>query len=349
MNDDARLFPPASSYPSAGAYTGPGAERDATAAPLSDQAIDWVVVAHSGQANEDDRRRLAAWKMQSPEHRQAYDEALRLWADMGEALDDSAPAIPPRRPVDMDRHAAMRRRRPAALAAAAAILLAVIGGLLHGLHYTDPLLSDYYTRTGERRELNLADGSRIVLDTETAIDVGFDQSGRRIRLLHGRARFQVAADPARPFEVTAGAGVTRALGTVFDVRQENGRVRVTVQEHAVAVRAKARPDLPARVEAGQQLSYSDSGEIERAVPVDLSVATAWQRHKLIFRERPLAEVVGELNRYRKDKVLLVGPALNQIRVTGVFPLDDGDDALQTVTSTLSLQLTRIGPLALLHR
>lgn len=326
---------------------------------LSDQAIDWLVLLRSGAAGDGDRQRFAEWLAEGPEYADAFQEAERLWASVADVLSNEAgdlraaqPAavgLPEKRPSPLS---PARRRRPARWAAAAALLLA-FG--LQGPYLGDFWLSDYATGTGEQKLVRLDDGSAVLLDTDTAIALDWSPSRRRIHLRHGQAVFTVAPDAARPFEVETGPAVIRALGTVFEVSESTtGDLAVTVQEHAVSVRlADGRADsaqAAVRVASGQRVTYSPTHGLSPPEKADMSQATAWQRHKLIFKDQPLVKVVDELDRYRTGKILIADHRLDDLRVTGVFSLDDSDAILAAVEKALAIRSTRLGPwLVLVHR
>jgi transmembrane sensor len=306
-----------------------------TSADLDEQAIAWVILLHSGQASTEDLARLTAWRNLSDAHDKTYQHACQLWQDMGEALQQNA------RPTSLrsQRYRPPPRRFSKPLAIAASLLLFGLG--LNAQSLTDALLHDYSTRHGEQKTLVLADGSHVMLNTDTALDVAFDSKTRRVRLVHGQAWFHVEADPARPFEVAAANHIVRALGTAFDVRNDNAEGVLIVQEHAVAVRSTVDPFAEVRVAEGERLDFStSSAKPEKA---DVPQATAWQRHKLIFDGQPLAQVVAELNRYSDSKIWIADAALRQRAVTGVFPLDDPEGNLRTIQATLHLRMTWFGP------
>lgn len=332
---------------------------------LADQAEAWVILLHSGRATDDDRRKLAAWRAESADHEAAFLSAERLWRDMGLALapdtvaarekreeqvQSASPYTSPLENTEFRRNTypATHRPRPrlAALAIAACLLVSVITVRMLGL--IDIWLSDYHTATGELKEITLSDGSRVILDTDTALSVHFEKSLRRVELLRGRASFKVAPDPVHPFEVTGGAVTARALGTAYDVAVSGSEVRVSVLEHSVAVRTSGS-DREVTLSAGQQAHWNGR-ELKRPEPADLRAAAAWRKGKLIFENRTLAEAIAELDRYRPGAILITSAELRALRVTGIFPLDQPDSVLNDMAATLKLRTTQLGPwITLLHR
>lgn len=244
------------------------------------------------------------------------------------------------------------------LAFAAACLVAVLGVMPKQAHLFDAYLSDYHTGTGEQRDIALTDGSHLLLNTNSAVSVDYQDSLRIIKLHHGQVRFTVAKDSQRPFEVHSGGLSVRALGTVFEVyNKETGDFSVTVQEHAVSARLstpeKITPSEQPQVivvNEGQQLHYLGGKHLPAPKNSDISQLTAWQQQKLFINDRPLSEAIAELNRYRIGRIVVPDANLNNQRITGVFSLANPDETLHTLSTALALQETRLGSWwVVLHR
>jgi transmembrane sensor len=303
---------------------------------LSDQAIDWVIRLHSGQASELDFAQAEQWRQRSDSHRKAFAEAEQLWREMGEVLLTSEHQQNHSTPVKTP-----KRRWSVGLAA----VLALFATFLHVTDFSDRWLSDYYTAAGDQKTVVLADGSHVLLDTDTALTVAFDEMGRHITLQRGQALFTVAKDTSRPFEVTTGTAVVRALGTVFEVEDEHDGTRVAVTEHAVGIKGLHDKDYAplARIYAGQQAGYSPETGLESPIKVDLQQISAWQRGKLIFKNQPLAQVIAELDRYYPGRMIIMNRKLKELRVTGVFPTNDPNGALKLIADILPVKITLITP------
>jgi transmembrane sensor len=141
----------------------------------------------------------------------------------------------------------VRARNRAALAAGFAIL--ALAGLWQ-LGRTGWRPEEYHTGLGEQRTIELADHSRIAIDSATRISVRFTSDARLIELKEGQAQFTVAHDLTRPFKVKAGEQTIVALGTVFTVEYVDGRVSVAMMEGRVAVvGSPAHPASPESLEA----------------------------------------------------------------------------------------------------
>jgi transmembrane sensor len=208
-----------------------------------------------------------------------------------------------------------------------------------GWAFSAGFFADFRTGTGEQRRIQLSDGSSVILNTASSLSVEFSVRRRVIRLHGGEAYFKVAADPARPFEVVTSGGRVRALGTAFDVKQWQGDLAVTVYEHSVRV-AFADGETLESLAAGQRVA-SAGGKAGLPETVNLKQAGAWQERRLLFKDRPLQQVVDDLNRYRPGKIIIADPALAGHLVTGIFDADDPEAALSVIEKTLAASETRL--------
>jgi transmembrane sensor len=331
---------------------------------LQDQAIDWLVKLRDDQLDDRDLDDFAEWLGQAPEHGEAFAVAEQLFNDMVSAACAPAPtetassavqASVAAKVIPLARRTA-KSAKPSwlapAIGIAAAWLLAIGLVMPKQSHPFSDYFSDYRTQTGELREIQLSDGSRLLMNTNSSISVDFDTNSRHIVLHHGQVRFTVAKDTQRPFEVVADNLTVRALGTVFDVyKHDDAETSVTVQEHAVAATLAGRDGSTGsiKVAEGQQLNYKPGQPLPRPEPAKLDQATAWQQHRLLINDRPLLELIKELERYRLGRIFIADPALNHLRVSGVFSMDNPESTLTTLSQVLTLKQTRIGPWVVLHR
>jgi len=290
---------------------------------LQDQAIDWWVKLRDDQLDDRELDAFAEWLGQAPEHADAFAAAEQLFNDMVSASTTPAPAetasqgvhAPETAKVVPIRRQAAKSAKPRWLAPAIGIaaswLLAVGLVMPKQAHLFSDYFSDYRTHTGELREIQLSDGSRLLMNTDSAVSVDFSADSRRIELHHGQVRFTVAKDAQRPFEVVADHLSVRALGTVFEVYQrDDAETRVMVQEHAVAATLDGR-DGRVEIAAGQQLNYKPGHPLPQPEAAKLDQATAWQQHRLLINDRPLPELIAELERYRLGRIFLADPELNR--------------------------------------
>ena len=328
---------------------------------LAGQALEWFVLFQSGDFDQTDRTTFQQWLDQNPAHAKAYAKVERTQAAMIASIARFGLTL--EEPSKPDQNNNGHNFTPAklqtlfracykpALAVAASWLLVMNLIFPPQAHPFSDWLSDYHTSTGEQREVVLADGSHLLLNTNSAVSVDYDSNKRQVQLQHGQALFQVAADERRPFEVETGNVTVRALGTVFEVYlTEDGVTKVAVQEHAVTVRTMQDGNGTSPIiKAGQRISYSDNSGFGKLETVNLTETTAWQRNQLYINDKPLPEAVAEIDRYRLGRTLLVNPALAQLRVTGVFSLTDPDKNLADISQALGLKLMHFGPVLALTR
>ena len=200
-------------------------------------------------------------------------------------------------------------------------------------------MADQRTATGEQRQLQLADGTVINLNTHSAVDVQFDGDTRRIILQAGEIMVQTGHGDPRPFIVQTRDGTLRALGTRFMVKREDDGTRLSVLQSRVA----AHPENSVEdviFSAGQQvLMHRDS--LGQMLTVTAG-ADAWTRGMLVLDNVRLADMVSELNRYHRGH-LGVDPRVADLRITGSFPLDNLALALNALPPILPVKVKQLTP------
>lgn len=289
------------------------------------QAVDWYVRLHDSAANDNTRAAWQAWLGSDPQHAQAWARIERLQQRMG--------GVPAGMVTGTFEQARLQRR--AALKTLALLLGVGVAGWQG--YRVSPWSADYVTRVGQRRQLTLADGSRLDLDTDTRVDVRFDGAQRLIVLRHGEILVETARD-SRPLSVETAEGRILALGTRFAVRQDDGLTRVTVEAHVVEVRPRLTPQQVTRVEAGQALSFG-ADNVGPVHPAPLG-ATAWTQGMLVAVDLRLGDVLAELARYRPG-YLGCAEQVAKLRLTGAFALDDSDAALANLEDSLPVRVRRL--------
>ncbi len=309
---------------------------------IDERASLWLAKLGGGPLAPGEHRALEQWLAEDPRHSVAFREAQEVWGLMGEVakapgalLHDTRGAAGVAKP----RPAASRWRRFAALAAS---LLVLVAGVI--LWTGDPMMlvaADHRTSPGERRTVLLSDGSTVELGPASAIALHFDAVERRVELLRGLAYFTAAPrkdGEKRPFVVEAASGSARALGTQFSVNRRSDSVEVVVVEHEVAVSVATAGGRPAEIvlSPGQSVRYAEAGLGPRH-PVDLEQALAWRRGRLVFDRITLGQVVDELNRYRRGRIVIGNTTLANRRVSGVFDAADPDTVLATIARELGVR------------
>lgn len=328
-------------------------EPDSSDQAVLDEAARWHARLQAPDCTPEEREAFAAWR-RSGANEQAWrrgerisallagaaESNPRLRAMADEALADRA--VSPR--------AAERKRTgwvPASLAAGI-VAAAVVLGFGFGNGGVPEL---HYASAAAQRQLTLPDGTSVILDVRTELDVELGASIREVRLQRGRALFDVAHDADRPFVVDTGNGRVTALGTVFQVYKRSARdVVVTLAEGAVEVEADVRGQTQReRLAPGEELRISADSGAWRKQRVDAQAATSWSDGRHVFRDRPLAEAVEEVNRYAARRVVIADPSLADLTVSGSFVVGDSASIVAAFAAVLPIKVAESGDELLLFR
>lgn len=304
---------------------------------LVNQAIAWLLRLQSDDATDADREKFAAWYAESNAHRHAYSEAKDFTNRLRGPAQDMWDA------ESLGRTAATRTpfQRWIPAMTLGAVLLAMVAWLWGTL----PVQSSnvFATAKGEHHRVGLPDGSTVVLNANSTVRVVYSDRSRDIELQSGEASFIVAKDPQRPFEVHAGEGITRAIGTEFNVRLSPSMTTVTVVEGVVQVVRKTDRTLSSErtaaveVRPNEAVSYSRIDGIGAVQKSDLLSSLAWQRGQLVFNQRPLAEVIEEMNQQWRGHIFVAGDQLRKLAVNGVFDIHDTPAVVQAIERTFHVR------------
>ena len=231
-----------------------------------------------------------------------------------------------------------------ALGTAAALLIAVSATLAYfsvspgpdGAH-----LQKHFTRIGEQRTIELDDGSMVTLNTAGQLVVDYSGAMRRILLERGEAYFEVAEVPARPFTVDLGLRSVTVVGTEFSVRKDPQHYQVAVIEGAVAIGEFADAPAQHRLEAGWVAEVDvQRNELEAFQPDSMDRYAGWRNGMVSFSREPLYQVVQELNRYTRKKILIEDTAVMDLSVYIIVDVNEIDAALDGLEGLLPIEVTR---------
>ncbi len=347
------------------------ANNEKSAARRLVEAAAWRT--HFTETGVESSREFDSWLAQDLENQHAWNEVQSSWDFFDEQ--PTAPEL-----LDLRRRALGQARSAARLrwtrgsvgdtwsrwTVAAGVALVVLTGIL-GWNFSGADV--YRTNAGERRQVTLADGSTVQLDSATELRVRYSERARELTLKRGQVRFEVARDVERPFSVLAGARKVVATGTAFNVDLLGPELFVTLIEghvvvlpkearktqaslQATAVRGSSLPEARGDAEqgarpmalnsdlielaAGQELSVSASGtaSIRRA---DVRRATAWQSGQLVFDNEALSSVIERVNRYATRPLSLADEQTANLKISGVFNTGDVDGFVSTITHYLPIE------------
>jgi transmembrane sensor len=293
------------------------------------QAIAWLIRKQSGTFSAADQAQFEQWLIADPRHPGIYRQIELVW--------ESLP--PPQAELSAARKKSRWRflKQPIALASAASLLLAAGLGIVEGW----PLVDDsvFHTAKGELRRITLADGSMVELNSDSELAIHYGWQNRSLELVRGEALFSVAPGKLRPFQVSAGGGLLRDIGTRFDVALGSSVNRISVLEGAVDL-SLSTTDERRQTEAGQTMTYNAATVLSDPAAADVDAIVAWRTHKLIFRNTQLSEAIKDLERYHPVHFRLTDPSLARLTLGGVFDNQDLERFLLTLEAVLPVEIKR---------
>jgi transmembrane sensor len=346
------------------------------AAATEAEAAAWVARFDAGDVSARDQAAFQEWLNRSALHREAIAACGNLWSEFDtlRLLTDCDQTG--RRDWGRGNYPAILKRTKPWLAACAAAVIAVAGGavLLHAkpqnfsiafagvaglLHpdsqhsaKTENLAERFYeTAVGGQRKITLADGSSVMLNTNSRLDVDFSGNRRDVHLVRGEAYFEVVHDKTRPFTVYANGYVVRDIGTAFDVHlSKMGLVEVGVTRGSVEVAPASGGHVSGAAKslgvlaAGHQIVLGQKIERAEVVPTaDMGRKLAWRQGELIYTGQPLGEVLADVSRYSDIKIELADPALANLPVGGAFRTDQIEAIFAALENNFGIHAEWVDP------
>jgi transmembrane sensor len=307
---------------------------------LQSEARRWIVLLRSGEASQGDIDTLALWRAKSPAHRRALAEAGAQWGALQFMAQKIAqqPHVVATIPLAKSDAGGLTRRAwlggamAASVGGAGYLLVRPPLGLWPSL---SELSADYRTDVGERRELALADSVSVEMNTRTSVDIAAI-SNRQIELISGEIAVTAGAggiSSQEPFVVMAGAGRTSAIRATFDLRREGESASVVCLDGELQVECERDT---AALKAGQQVTYDARG-LGNIVVSNTRLVEGWRRGLLVFDNQPLSQVVSEINRYRRGKIVLLNDDIGRLPLDATFRLDRIDEAVPKIVHLFGLK------------
>ena len=300
-----------------------------------DQALDWLIRLQC--ATPEDTRAFEAWLEADPANAPAYVQAEALWH--GDSVRAAALQLQQRQ-----RPSRLARLRPhwKPLATAAVLIL----GLFSFSKLPMRLQADHLTVVGERQRLQLEDGSKVLLNTNSAFSSTINERQRVARLYQGEAFFEIAANRGQPLEIDAGPVQASVRDTAFAVRYLDGVAQVNVQRGDVDLRA-THNDARVRLSAGESIRIGPNG-FDRPAKLDAATDLAWVQGRLVFENCPLNQVLAELRRYYPGWIINTNEQLADVNVTGNYRLDQPLDVVRSLAHITSARLQEFPALVILN-
>ncbi|HEX3845644.1 MAG TPA: FecR domain-containing protein [Steroidobacteraceae bacterium] len=313
-----------------------------TQTQIDNEAAIWTWRLDCGPLATAEQDRFDAWLREDYRHRHALAELRRTWSSLDRLAE---------RPPDAQRAALARPQRQRIFvghkryweAAAAAMLVIALGTALWITRR--PGMQVMSTAVGQYRRVALADGSQLTLNTDTLLAVELTPQRRDIYLRRGEAHFDVVHDPARPFYVHAADTVIRDVGTQFEVRLHSDRdIDVLVDEGQVEVRGPVAADWVRALSAGEQLFIAGPRlKVMSVSPRQVADDLAWREGALVFDGEPLSQALAEVGRYTRTRIVLVGPKVASLPISGRFRTDDVQGFFRALQAALPVQVSQPQP------
>lgn len=297
-------------------------------------AARWFVRVSAGDMNEHERISWQNWRAADASHEYAWQQIEQVTRKF-----DSSALSPALGLNVLNRPASPARRKALRYIA----LLCVIGGVGVSGYRASNENAEYSTAKGEQRTLTLQDGSRVTLNTQTAIDVLFTETERRIILRGGEIYIETAQEVHRAFRPLVAQsihGSVTALGTRFSLRNDADWSYVSLFEGAVDIRSSTNSQASQRMHAGKQTRFNEASIANPTALATMAMghmAPHWINGVLLIDNMPLPDFIAELSRYRPGHISCDNE-LAHLRISGAFPLDNTDAILDSIATSLPVQI-----------
>jgi transmembrane sensor len=296
---------------------------DAEIDDIRAQAAAWLARLHSDARQSEDQAAFQTWLSEDPRHHAAFEAITTTWDLVG--------GVQLARPMRAQLLGPSRRGLLIGGGLAAA-------GALAGTVWFVERGDVYVSGRGEQKRVALADGSWLILDTDTRLRVRLGRERRAITLEYGRAYFDVASDVLRPFVVNAGNRDVVVTGTAFDVQHADENVSVTLERGRVFVRPASDADGHAyALVPGDRIAFA-SGTQPRQDRPDLALAMAWRTGRLGFDRETLSHAVAEMNRYGGLPLVIADPAIANLQISGLYSAGDSADFARSIALLLPVSV-----------
>lgn len=299
---------------------------------LADQAIEWLLLLRSNRATEKDYAEFRAWRDADPGHHQA-------WCDLTSSLDGAAYEglndAPPTGKKPAIGHSRRRFLMTAGLCTVGTGTLAYASNMVYPWRN---LSSDAATGTSERRRYTLSDGSTLLLDARSSVNLSYTPHLRQLNLRSGAVKIEAASDDPRPFLTTTAEGMIRSSGARYMVRQDAHRTLVVAHDAPVHIETRAGAHTVLTPGQGVRFDAARLGDPSQ----DMAARAAWERGLIIARGVTLNEIVSTLRPYYSG-TLRVTVAAGGLPVFGEYSLDDVNGTLRSLEADLPITVQRFTP------
>ena len=319
---------------------------------IIEEAVEWMIALQEAPADPERESAFLDWLTASEENARAWQEIQQtrntVRAVGRSVLTDGTPEIPFRpEPAPVPDPSSTSTRTWKAIGMAAMALAACLILFVAGPRIYVQLVADHVTGAGEVRKIRLDDGSLVHLGADSAIAVDYQGGLRKVTLLSGESYFDVRKDPQRPFKVSFGRAETTVLGTRFEISLSSSGAAVAVERGAVLVSYPSsngkKGERQSELSKGKGLRLNWDGPSETSTVLPESVAS-WRQGKLIVENWPVSEVIAELKRHYRGKLLVARDSAGwNDRISGVYDLKNPVEAIKLVAATHGVPVYQASP------
>lgn len=310
-------------------------------------ALEWLVRLTSGEKTQKDQQEFEAWIKADPSHRQAYEEVQSIWKESGQLSYDTrtghVTVSEPKRTSRRTRRSKARSSwRQPLLIGTFTLASSLLILWLSGWHWW--VISDYST-SKQRQTIRLSGVVEITLDAQTAIDI-HDLPGKTQVVLHkGAAWFKVTSPPDQHVvQVLTDRVSVTSLGTEFLVEKRPNHHFIAVTEHAVEIVSRTSKQQMINLEEGYGVTVEENSSLPWNEPeIASSNVGSWRQGRLVMEDASLKTVIERINDYHPGMLLITDNNLLYTKVSGVFDIDNPDNALTSLTLILPIKIERISP------
>lgn len=160
----------------------------------------------------------------------------------------------------------------------------------------EPVYNTIETPVGGKYQLNLADGSKVWLNSSSTIrfPIFFSKDKREVEL-KGEAYFEVSKDSKRKFSVRSGIQTVEVLGTQFNINaySDEKSIKTTLFEGEIRV-IDLKTNHSKLLKPGEQSNVDQSIQITK---IDTQTEIAWKEGYFHFKKADIETVMRQLGRW----------------------------------------------------
>ncbi|MCU4549336.1 FecR family protein [Acinetobacter pittii] len=320
---------------------------------LVEEAAHWIVQLSSDDesSRKTAKQKFEEWKKTSEQHRQVAADIEQCIGSIQKLSQTSGHKKVTKVALKAGLSSGKAYKHLRAGTAFAVVFVAMSGALFYLTDTTVAyVMADIQGQSGQWTTQTLPDGSRLILRGKSAVNLDFKTNQRVVELVQGQIYVDVAKDKTRPFLVKTSHGQIQALGTAFSVTYDPSATELNMLHSKVKVEAtqvkttQLHATRQAIVEAGQAIKMDKNG-VQKLPELNVyNEQQKWQKHQLMVENLPLNQVLQELDRNYKGKIIFNDAALQHVRVNAVLPLDQTTESLKLLATVFpDLKIKQITP------